>query len=202
MDDLIERAKSGDAVALAELFGKNRKRLRAMVELRLDRRLRGRVDPSDVLQEAFIDLAKKLPRYSENDELPFYLWLRLVTGERLLNIHRLHLDAAKRDVRQEVSINRRSIPQTASASLAACLMGRYTSAANRAIRAEMQIKLQEVLNDMDEIDREIIVLRSFEEMTNQEAALALGLSKTAASNRFVRAIKRLKDELEEIPGFL
>ena len=201
MEALIEKAKTGDAVALAELFGQHRKRLRAMVDLRLDRRLRGRVDPSDVLQEAFIDLAKKLPKYSENEELPFYLWLRLVTGERLLKFHRKHLDAAKRDVRQEVNINRRPIPQTASISLAAGLMGRYTSAVGKAIRAELQVKLQEVLNDMDEIDREIIMLRNFEEMTNREAALALGLSKTAASNRYMRALTRLKEVLKDVPGF-
>ena len=173
-----------------------------MIELRLDRRLRGRVDPSDVLQEAYIDLASRLESYGKNEDLPFYLWLRLVTGERLLKVHRQHLDAQMRDVRQEVNLNRRSVPRTASFSLAAGLMGHYTSAANKAIRTEMQIKLQEVLNDMDEVDREIIVLRNFEEMTNKETALALEISKTAASNRYVRAIRRLKKELADIPGFL
>ncbi len=143
-----------------------------------------------------------MQNYSNNDDLPFYLWLRLVTGERLLKVHRQHLEAQKRDVRQEVNLNRRSLPRTASVSLAASLMGRYSSAANKAIRVEMQLKLQEVLNGMEEIDREIIVLRNFEEMTNQEAALALGISKTAASNRYLRAVRRLKKELDEIPGFL
>jgi RNA polymerase sigma-70 factor (ECF subfamily) len=202
VEELIEKAKSGDAVALAELFGHHRRRLRAMVELRLDRRLRGRVDPSDVLQEAFIDLAKRLERYTEFDDLPFYLWLRMITGQRLQDFHRKHLLAAKRDVRQEVNLNRNSIPAAHSASLAASLLGRETSVAAKAIRAEMQVKLQEVLNDMNEIDREIIVLRHFEEMSNSEAALALGLSKTAAGNRYVRALKRLKDTLDDVPGLL
>jgi RNA polymerase sigma-70 factor (ECF subfamily) len=201
MDDLIEKAKTGDAVALAELFGRHRKRLRAMVDLRLDRRLRGRVDPSDVLQEAFIDLAKRLPKYSTNETLPFYLWLRLVTGERLLDFHRKHLGAAKRDVRQEVTIHRRSIPNAESQSIAAGLLGRYTSGAGKAIRGEMQVKLQETLNNLDETAREIIVLRNFEEMTNVEAAMALGLSQNGASNRYMRALKRLRKALEEVPGF-
>ena len=198
---LIAQASEGDQRALAELFEVYRKRLRAMVDLRLDRRLRGRIDPSDVLQEAFVDLAQKLPTYS-GKEMPFYLWLRLVTGERLLNLHRRHLGAEIRDARREVSLHRGPMPNTESASLAASLLGRYSSAAGKAIKAEMQAKLQEVLNGMDEIDREIIVLRHFEEMTNGDVATVLDLTKTAASNRYIRALKRLKDALSELPGFL
>ncbi len=201
MDELIERAKTGDAVALAELFGMYRKRLRTMVDLRLDRRLRGRVDPSDVLQEAFIDLAKRLPTYADRDKMPFYLWLRLVTGERLLILHRQHLDAAKRDVRQEVTLDPQAIPHAASQTIAAGLLGKFTSAAAKAIRREMQFKLQDAINDLEEIDREIIVLRNFEEMSNNEAAIALGLSPNGASNRYVRALKRLRAALHEVPGF-
>ncbi len=201
MDELIERAKTGDPVALAELFGMYRKRLRTMVDLRLDRRLRGRVDPSDVLQEAFIDLAKRLPTYADRDKMPFYLWLRLVTGERLLIFHRQHLDAAKRDVRQEVTLDPQAIPHAASQTIAAGLLGKFTSAAAKAIRREMQFKLQVAINDLEEIDREIIVLRNFEEMSNNEAAIALGLSPNGASNRYVRALKRLRAALHEVPGF-
>ena len=201
MDELIERARTGDAVALAELFGLYRKRLWTMVDLRLDRRLRGRVDPSDVLQEAFIDLAKRLPAYRDRDDMPFYLWLRLVTGERLLIFHRQHLDAAIRDVRKEVTIRHGVIPQAASQSIAAGLLGRFTSAASKAIRAEMQARLQDAINDLEEMDREIIVLRNFEEMSNAEAALALGLSPSGASNRYVRALKRLRAAMHDIPGF-
>ena len=201
MDELIAKAKTGDAVALAELFGLHRKRLRAMVDLRLDRRLRGRVDPSDVLQETFIDLAKRLPRYGEKGDMPFYLWLRLVTGERLLHFHRRHLQTVKRDVRQEVTIDRRSMPQAASQSIAAGLMGRFTSASAQAIRSEMQGKLQDAINELDEVDREIIVMRNFEEMSNADAALALGLSQNGASNRYIRALKRLRSVLEGSPGF-
>ena len=201
MNELIERAKTGDAVALAELFGMYRKRLRAMVDLRLDRRLQGRVDPSDILQEAFIDLAKRLPKYREQEDLPFYLWLRLVTGERLLIVHRHHLDTAKRDVRLEIKISHLAIPQAATQSIAAGLLGKFTSAAAKAIRAEMQASLQDAINGLDEMDREIIVLRNFEEMTNVEAAIALDLSPSGASNRYIRALKRLRAALDQVPGF-
>ena len=201
MDELIERAKTGDAAALAELFGMHRQRLRRMIDLRLDRRLQGRVDASDVLQEAFIDLAKKMSAYAKRDNLPFYLWLRLIVGERLLILHRQHLDAAKRDVRHEVTIHRNTFPQAASQSIAAALLGRCSSISAKAIRAEMQVKLQEVINSLDEIDREVIVLRNFEEMSNAETALALGLSPNGASNRYIRALKRLRVALKAVPGF-
>ena len=105
-DDLINRATGGDEAALAELFDRHRGRLRQMVRLRLDRRLQGRVDASDVLQEAYIDLAQKLPGYVGHSTMPFFLWLRLVTGERLLRIHRQHLGTAMRDAGREVSLYR------------------------------------------------------------------------------------------------
>ena len=156
-DELVRRATSGDDAALAKLFGRYRKRLRQMVRLRLDRRLQGRVDPSDVLQEAYIDLAQRLPGYvRERSELPFYLWLRLVAGERLLRIHRQHLGTAMRDAGREVSLYRGALPQASSVSLAGQLLGRITSPSHALIRAEVQLRLQEALNAMDPIDREVI----------------------------------------------
>ena len=201
-DRLIERASGGDETALAELFDAYRPRLKAMVSLRLDRRLQGRVDASDVLQDAYLELARRLPEFREQEGMPFFLWLRLVTGQRLLHVHRRHLQTAMRDVSQEISIYRGTMPQASSISLAGQLLGRMTSVSHRAIRAEVQVKLQESLNALDPIDREILVLRHFEELSNKEAALVLGLSKTATSNRYVRALKRLGDVLAEIPGLL
>ena len=170
--------------------------------MRLDRRLQGRVDPSDVLQDAFLDITQRLPEYVAQPEMPFYLWLRLLTGQRLLALHRRHLGAQMRDAGQEVSLYRGALPQASSASLAAQLLGRLTSPTQAAIRAELQIKLQEALNELDPIDREILTLRHFEELTNNETATVLGLQKAAASNRYVRALKRLKTVLNAIPGFL
>jgi len=199
-DDLIRRAADGDEPALAELFAAHRGRLRQLVRLRLDRRLQGRVDPSDVLQEAYIDLAHKLPEFARASTMPLYLWLRLVVGERLLRVHRQHLNAAMRDAGREISLHQGALPPASSASLAAGLLGRFTSASRAAIRAERQIQLQEVLNGMDETDREVIALRHFEELSNDEVAAVLGLSKAAASKRYVRAMLRLKAALSSVPG--
>jgi len=198
---LLERIRGGDQEALAEMFTRCGERLRRMVRLRLDRRLQGRIDASDVLQEAYLDISRRAAEYAARPELPFFLWLRMVTGQKLLEVHRRHLQTKMRDVGHEVSLYQGALPQADSASLAAQLMGRLSSASHAAIRAELQIRLQEVLNGMDDLDREILALRHFEELNNGEVATILGLTKAAASNRYVRALKRLKHELGRIPGF-
>jgi RNA polymerase sigma-70 factor (ECF subfamily) len=200
-EDLLSRAAAGDEAALAALWERHSARLRQMVRLRLDRRLRGRVDPSDVLQDAYLDLADRLPDYARERPMPTYLWLRLVTGQRLAQVHRQHLGAAMRDAGREVSLYRGALPQASSASLAAQLLGRLTTASQAALRAERQLQLQEVLNGLDELDREILALRHFEGLSNGEAAQVLGLSKQAASNRYIRALGRLRDSLGHVPGF-
>jgi RNA polymerase sigma-70 factor (ECF subfamily) len=200
IDDLVRRAVAGDESALAELFDRYRGRLRQMIRLRLDRRLQGRVDPSDVLQDAYIDLSQKLPEYTNRSSLPFFLWLRLVVGERLLRVHRHHLGAAMRDADREISLHQGGFPQASSASLAAQLLGRITSASRAAARAEMQRALQDALNGMEPIDQEVIALRHFEELSNDEVATVLGLTKAAASKRYVRAMLRLKAVMGNTPG--
>ena len=201
-DDLLARAQAGDEQAFAELFDRYRERLKRMVRLRLDRRLSGRVDASDVLQEAFIEVHKRLGEYTEKKkvQLPFYLWLRLVTGQKMIDVHRHHLGAKMRDANQEVSLYRGALPQATSVSLAAHLLGRMTSATQAAIRAEHKLLVQEALNSMDPLDREVLVLRHFEQLSNDETALSLGIKKSAASQRYVRALKRLKEILTSIPG--
>ncbi|WZP00282.1 sigma-70 family RNA polymerase sigma factor [Isosphaeraceae bacterium EP7] len=201
IDDLVRLAASGDEASLAVLFDRHRARLRQMIRLRLDRRLQGRVDPSDVLQDAYIDLSHKLPEYTSRPALPFFLWLRLVVGERLLRVHRQHLGAAMRDAGREISIDQGgAFPQASSASLAAQLLGRITSASRAVARVEKQHLLQEALNGMEPIDREVIALRHFEELSNDETAEVLGLSKAAASKRYVRAMLRLKAVVGDNPA--
>jgi RNA polymerase sigma-70 factor (ECF subfamily) len=200
-DDLLRRAKAGDEGALGELFARHRRQLRRMIHLRLDRRLAGRLDPSDVLQEAYLDLAKRFPEYVANPELPFYTWLRALTGQKLTDLHRHHLGAKMRNAGQEVSLYRGALPPVSSASLANQLLGRLTSPTQAAIRAEMQIRLQEALNSMDSLDREVLVLRHFEELGNSETAAVLGIQQSAASRRYTRALQRLRDILDSIPGF-
>lgn len=196
---LLARAAVGDKRALAELFEQNRERLEQMVRLRLDRRLQKRLDPADVLQEAYLELAKRFPEYvaSADPTLPFYLWLRMLTGQKLVDLHRRHLGAKMRDAGMEVSLHRAEMPQASSASLAEMLLGRLTSASRAAIRAETRLRVQEALNTMDPIDREVLVLRHFEMLSNGETARVLDLKPSAASNRHLRALKRLKDILAE-----
>jgi RNA polymerase sigma-70 factor (ECF subfamily) len=200
-EDLLRRATAGDEAALAALWQRHRARLRQMVRLRLDRRLQGCVDPSDVLQEADLDLAARLGNYARDRPMPTYPWLRLVTGQRLAQVHRQHLGAAMPDAGREVSLYRGALPQASSASLAAQFLGRFTTASRAALRAERQVQLQVVLNGMDPLDREILALRHFDGLSNGESAQVLGRSKTAANNRYVRALGRHRDLLEHVPGF-
>jgi RNA polymerase sigma-70 factor (ECF subfamily) len=199
--DLLERAMAGDESALAALFDGHRDQLRRMIRLRLDRRLSGRVDTSDVLQDAYLDVRKRIAEYARDPSaMPFHLWLRLVAGQRLTDVHRHHLGAQMRDAGQEVSLHRGPFPQASSVSLAAQLLGKLTSASQAAIRVEHKLIVQEALNSMDPIDREVLALRHFEHLSNDETAQVLGLSKSAASNRYIRALKRLKEILSSIPG--
>jgi len=199
--DLLRRAAAGDEQAVNELFARHRDRLRAMVRLRLNRRLQGRVDPSDVLQEAFLEISKHFADYARDPKLPFYLWLRHITGQKLIAVHRQHLGAQMRDADREVSLYRGALPQASSASLAAQLLGRITSASQAAARAELQIRVQEALNGMDPLDREVLALRHFEMLSNAEVAEVLGIKKSAASNRYIRALERLKDILTGLSEF-
>lgn len=192
---LIERARGGDQVAVCEIFALHRNRLRRMVEMRLDRRLQGRIDASDVIQEAHMEVAERLPEYLSDPKLPLFLWLRLVVGERMAKLHRTHLGTQKRDAALEVSIFREALPAASSAALAAHLLGKHTSPTQAAVRAERLMRLQEAINTLDPIDREILSLRHFEELSRTEAAQALGIEEGAAAKRYVRAMKRLKDLL-------
>ena len=200
--ELLERAAAGDAALVGELFALHRARLRRMVDLRLDQRLQGRLDPSDVLQEAFLEYARSLPDYAKNPETPFYLWLRCITGRKLHALHRQHLGTRMRDVRREVSLYRGGLPEASSVSLAAQLLGKLTAPSQALLRAELQLQVQQALNEMEPLDREILALRHYEQLSNRETAQVLGISESAASIRFIRALRRLKDMLQQIPGLL
>jgi RNA polymerase sigma-70 factor, ECF subfamily len=199
--ELLRRAGQGDAEALGDLFSQHRERLRRMVQMRLDRRLQGRVDPSDVLQESYLEMARALSAYLKEPILPFFLWLRMITGRKLQALHRHHLGSKMREAGREVSLYRGALPQASSVSLAEHLLGRLTTPSMAAARAELKLRIQAALNSMDDMDREILALRHFEQLSNAETAQALGISEQAASNRFVRALKRLKSILCSTPGF-
>jgi RNA polymerase sigma-70 factor (ECF subfamily) len=199
---LLARAGKGDSRAVGDLFALHQERLRRMVQVRMDRRLQGRLNPSDVLQEAFLEVSKALADYLRHPAIPFFLWLRMITGRKLHTLHRHHLGTHARDAGREVSLHRGALPHASSESLAAQLLGRFTSPSQAAVRAELQLRVQEALNSMDPLDREVLALRHFEQLNNCEIAQVLQISETAASNRFVRALERLKGILTSVSGLL
>ncbi|HYH68348.1 MAG TPA: sigma-70 family RNA polymerase sigma factor [Urbifossiella sp.] len=193
---LVERLRGGDQTALGVLFDRHRDMLRRMVSFRLDARLAGRVSASDVLQEAYIDALKRVEHYFAKPDQPFFGWLRLVVGQRLADVHREHL-AGKRDAGREVGLH----AGADSACMAACLLARGSSPSQAANRNERFVQLEAALTRMDPLDREVLALRHFEELSNTETAELLGILPPAASKRYVRALARLKQILEEVPGF-
>jgi RNA polymerase sigma-70 factor, ECF subfamily len=197
----LEAAVRGDHAAWGAVLAQHRERLRRMVALRMDRRLQGRVDPSDVIQDAYLEAARRLPEYiRESAPMPLFLWLRFLTAQALQVLHRRHLGVQGRDVCREISIEGGRIPQATSAALAAQLLGHDTRASEVAIRAERKLRLEEALNSMDPTDREVLALRHFEQLTNGECARVLKLSESAATKRYIRALKRLKETLTGLPG--
>src|SRR5436305_11740431 len=182
---LLQRAAAGDGPAADALLAPYRDRLRRMAELRLDRRLRGRVDADDIVQETFLEAVRRLPDYVTKPDMSFPIWLRFLAGQKLVDAVRHHLGVAKRDAGLEVSLYRGPMPEASSASLASLLLGRLTSPSHAAMRIETQVQVQEVLNGMDPIDREVLVLRHFEHLGNNEVAELLGLGKSAASKRYI-----------------
>ena len=188
-----------DQNALAELFATHRERLRRMVSFRLDPRLARRVDPDDVLQEAYLAAAQRLVHYDAS--MSPFVWLRLTVMQTLTDVHRQHLGAQKRDVGREIGIHAGHDPQNTSASLAAWLVAGITSPSQAVARAEAYEQVEQAIAAMEPLDQEVLALRHFEELTNTEVAEVLGIQQKAASIRYVRAIKRLRGILAQMPGF-
>lgn len=186
--------------ALALLYSKHRDRLRRMIEFRLDARLRGRVSTSDVLQEAYIDALKRLPHFEADPAVPFFIWLRAVTIQRLIQVHRAHLGAGVRDAAREVHIQGKAVPG-ASSEMMAEFIADVTSPSQVVQRVEVMSLLRGSLDRLDSIDREVLALRHFEDLSNHEVAALLGIQPAAASKRYVRALERLKEALERLPSF-
>src|SRR5688572_15173246 len=197
---LVDAAAGGDEQAWDQLIARYRNRLKQMVAVRMDRRLQGRVDPSDIIQDACLVASRQLPNYATNPSLPFYLWLRWIAGQRLIDQQRRHLGAQSRGVGREVAVYHGAFPEATSEDLAAHLMGRLGTPSQDAIRIEQTGALQKAFDMLEPIDREILALRHFEQLTNGEAAAVLGIDKSATSKRYGRALRRLKDVLLPILG--
>jgi RNA polymerase sigma-70 factor (ECF subfamily) len=201
IEALLRAAAGGDAESWRALVGRFEGRLRRMVLFRLNARVYGRIDESDVIQETFLEAWRHLSDYMRRPEFPFYLWLRGIAANKLHELHRHHLGAKMRDVAREISLNRTSHDNT-SAALAAQLMGHGTRPSEAAVRAEVKIRLHEALNNMDPIDLEVLALRHFEQLSPAETAQVLGIKEKAAGMRYVRALRRLKEILASMPGGL
>jgi RNA polymerase sigma-70 factor (ECF subfamily) len=200
--ELNRSLEKGDEQALGALFALHRERLWRMVNFRLDRRLRGRVDPDDVLQESYLAAAQRIEHYKDFDSKSPFLWLRMVVSQTMIDVHRIHLGAQIRNADREIAIHGCSYTQTTSASLAVHLVGNLTSPSRAAVRGEMVEQVEQAIAEMDLIDQEVLALRHFEELTNIEVAEVLNTQQKAASIRYIRAVRRLKAILSQIPGFL
>ena len=184
------RSKREEAVA--EVFGHYRQKLLRMIALRLDVRLIGKLDSEDVLQDAFVEASRRIQDYLDRPSVPFFIWLRQITIQILIDTHRRYLGAKMRDVRQEVTLDRPGCEDGSSALLIAQLADSLTTPSQFAVRNETVMELQAALEKLDEIDREVLVLRHLEELGNNEVAEILGIDKYAASKRYLRALGRLK----------
>jgi RNA polymerase sigma-70 factor (ECF subfamily) len=199
MEDLERRLRDGDQQALAELFSRERERLWRVIHFRMAEPLRGRLSPEDVLQEAFLAASQRLKYYAESPATSPFIWLRMMVNQTLIDLHRQHLGAQRRDAAREVSLDGAAGSQATSASVANQLVGAFTSPSGAAARADVFGLVKNAIEQMAALDREVLVLRHFEELTNSEVAETLGIEQKAASIRYIRALRRLKEILAQVP---
>jgi RNA polymerase sigma-70 factor (ECF subfamily) len=190
--DELDQLRSRGKGAVAELFDRYRHKLLRMITLRLDARILGKVDSEDVLQDAFVVASRRIQDYLDRPSVPFFVWLRQITSQILIDTHRRYLGAKMRDVSQEVALYRVGSAGTSSAFLVAQLADSLTTPSQFAVREETVLEMRAALETLEEIDREVLVLRHLEELSNNEVAEILGIDKYAASKRYLRALKRLK----------
>lgn len=198
---LIDRVIAGDHDALAELFSQHRDRLWRMISFRLDPRLHGRVDADDILQEAWLAAVQRIDHFLSDASRSIFVWFRLIASQTLIDVHRRHLGTQKRNAALEFSINRGWSSDSTSSALSFHLLGHLTSPSQAALREELSNQLQQSLASMNDIDREVLALRHFEQLSNKETAQILGISDQASSDRYMRALGRLKNVLQIMPEF-
>ena len=199
---LLARAAAGDVVALGLLLTSHQQRLLRTVSFRMDPRLRGRVDPADVLQDAFAEASAHRADYFRAPPVPLFLWLRGVVGNKLLEVHRHHLGTRMRDARRELAFDAPRAGDDTSAAICAHLTAGLTRPSVAAARSELRTRIAQALDRMEETDREVLALRHFEQLGNAEAAQVLGIQERAAAKRYLRALARLREVLADMPGGL
>ena len=203
---LLARAAGGDLTAWGALLAAHQERLAQLVAFRLDRRLCRRIDPSDVVQESFVSATARRAEFFAQSTQPLFLWLRWMVGNTLLELHRHHLGVQMRDARRETlsarpGSNDAGDDNTRGALIAQLTAG-VTGPATAVARADIKARLNAAMDRMDAIDREVLALRHFEQLTNAEAAQVLGIQERAAAKRYLRALERLREVLADMPGGL
>jgi RNA polymerase sigma-70 factor (ECF subfamily) len=199
---LLQRAAAGDAVAWGALLTEHQARLCRMVTFRMDPRLRGRVDAADILQDSYLEATDHRVAYFAKPDVPLFLWLRGVVANKLLEVHRHHLATKMREVDREAAPCAGANPDATSGALIHQLAGDSTGPRTAAARSEVKLRLQGALQSMDPMDREVLALRHFEQLSNSEAAAELHIEERAAAKRYLRALQRLKTILTGMPGGL
>ena len=193
--ELLDHARGGDAQAVEQLLARHREPVRRMIDLRLDPAIVQRLDASDVVQDVLLEASKRLKDYLKNPAMPFHLWIRHIAKDHIIDAHRRHHQAQKRGVNREQPLHRPGWVDQSSMELAGQLMDHEKTPASAAIQEELQRRLHAAVEQLDDDDREVILMRHFEQLANQEVAAALGLTEAAASMRYLRAMRRLRDLL-------
>ncbi len=196
-DDERRMLMEGGQTSFGSLFSNYGARLERIINFRLDPRIRGRIDAADVLQEAYLEASTRLPSFLDSANVSFFVWLRQQTLQTLVDVHRRQF-RQKRDVNREIHFASTGPSDGTSVSIAQFLIGQLTSPSEVAVKAEEIQWLQEALNSMNEVDREVLALRHFEQLSNTQVAEVLGLTPTAASNRYLRAAARLGEILQRL----
>ena len=195
---LLDRYQAGDPGAIDELLCVHRDRLKRMVQVRLNPQVRGRVDESDILQEALLEASEKINDYFLRPPMPFFLWLRWITEQRLHSCHRFHLDAQKRSAKRDkplIKNDRSSLSVLIADQIA------HSTPSQIAMKAELIEVVMQLLGELKPTDREVLSMRHFEQLTNGEVAIALDLDPSSASSRYVRALEKLQSHLaRKLPG--
>jgi RNA polymerase sigma-70 factor, ECF subfamily len=201
--ELLLKAQDGDIDAVNRLLERHREALRRVVDMRLDRALQPRVDASDIVQDVLVEANRRLPDYLTSEaprKMPFRLWLRQMARDRVIDAHRRHRVAGRRSMDREQRIDAPLGGNSSAINLAAQLVDRELTPATAATRRELEVRFQAAIALLDEIDREVILMRHFEQLSNSEVAQALEISEPAAGMRYLRAVRRLRQSLDETGG--
>jgi RNA polymerase sigma-70 factor (ECF subfamily) len=197
-DELVRRAAAGDETAVRGLLERHRERLARMVRTRMDPRVRGRIDPSDVVQETLAAASQKMTRYLSEQPLPFYPWLRQIAWEKLCHLHDRHLRAAKRSVLREHFFHP-DISDESALELAERFIGQSSSPSAEALRHELRQRVRQALDALPEADREVLLLRYLEQLPSREIAIIMGVSEAAVNMRHMRSLQRMRKILSSDP---